>query len=296
LKIKPNAWASIRFRIHPLFIFVWVAASLAGMFIEATTLFVIILIHELGHVWTAISYGWHVEEIQLLPFGGVAKVREYGNITAWEEIVVALAGPLNNGLMVWMAYFFSSLGWWNEEWTNFFIRANIIIGLFNLLPILPLDGGKVLQCLLSLRIPYLKAIRLSIAAGFLFSIGLIIYGVGLPFLDKLNLNAIVIGGFLIYTNGHLLATAPVQKIRFLLHRQERCLKESDFGGDVTPLLVSSRYTVEHTLRLFRRGKYHLVYIIHKNGQVIGVLSEQKLLAAYFDQHIPNQPVSDLLSR
>jgi stage IV sporulation protein FB len=295
LKIKGSPWASIRIRIHPLFILIWALASLTGMFIEATTLFVIILIHELGHVWTAISYGWRVEEIQLLPFGGVAKVSEYGNITAWEEIVVALAGPINNGLMVWVAYFFSSIGWWSVEWTDFFIRANVIIGLFNLLPIQPLDGGKILQCLLSLWIPYVKAIRLSIAAGFLFSIGLMIYGFGLPFLNKIHLNAIVISGFLLFTNGHLLITAPIQKMRFLLHRYEWCRNPSNFLGDVVPLLVTSQHTVEHTLRLFRRGKYHLIYIIHKNGQIIGVLSEQKLLAAYFDEKVPNRSVSDLLT-
>lgn len=261
---------------------------------EAVTLLVIILIHEIGHIWTALSYGWRVEEVQLLPFGGVAKVNELGSTTAMEEMIVALAGPLNNGLMVWVAYFFSSLGWWDAEWTQFFIEANLFIGLFNLLPVLPLDGGKVLQCLLSLRLPYLKAIKLSILFGVVASIGLFIYGLGLPTLDQIHLNALLISAFLIYTNIALWVTTPVQHMRFLLHRKQWTRKAERWGGKALPLLASEQDSVAQTLRRLRRGSYHLIYVLNDRGNIEGVLTEQFILDAYLDRHLHHEPLSSCL--
>jgi stage IV sporulation protein FB len=261
------------------------------MFLEATTLFVIILIHEIGHIWTALSYGWRVEEVQLLPFGGVAKVNEHGSTTAAEEMIVALAGPLNNGLMVWVAYFFSSLGWWGNEWTHFFIQANLFIALFNLLPVLPLDGGKVLQCLLSLRFPYHQAIKLSIVISLLTSLGLLIYGLGLPLVNQIHLNAIIISVFLMYTNAQLWVTTPVQHMRFLLHRNLWCRQVSLSGRKANPILASVDDTVYETLRRFRRGDYHLVYVLDNQGNVEGVLTEQTLLEAYLEEGLPRERLS-----
>lgn len=295
MKTNLQAWTSIRFHVHPLFIIVWVIAALSGMFLEATTLFIIVLIHELGHVWTALSYGWRVEEIELLPFGGVAKVSEYGNVSAWEEIVVALAGPLNNGLMVWMAYFFSAAGWWGPEWTSFFIQANLMIGLFNLLPVLPLDGGKIAQAMLSLIMPYLKAVRLSIIMGFLCSSLLLIYGLGLPTLDKIHINAILIGVFLFYGNVYAFISVHVLKIRFFLHRQPWGEKQLELGGSSVPIIVSSNHTLEQTLKMFWRDRYHLIYIIDGDGNVQKVITEQGLIDAYLKGN-PSKKVFDLFVR
>jgi stage IV sporulation protein FB len=295
LKTNRTAWRSIRFRIHPLFVIVWVIAALSGMFLEATTLFVIVLIHELGHVWTAISYGWRVEEVELLPFGGVAKVSEYGNVSPWEEIVVAFAGPLNNGLMVWMAYFFSAAGWWGTEWTEFFIQANLMIGLFNLLPILPLDGGKIAQALLSLALPYMHAVRISIIIGFLCSCLLLIYGFGLPILDKIHINAITIGVFLFYGNVYALISLPILKIRFFLQRQHWGKTQLVQGGSSVPIYVSSNHTLEQTLKMFWRNRYHLVYLIDDMGKIRRVITEQSLIDAYFKGN-PGKKVFDLFVR
>jgi len=84
---------SVRFRVHPCFWLVVVPTVWSGYFLEVVTLFGLILIHELGHVSVARHFGWRMTEIELLPFGGVAKTDEWGTVPAKEEMLVAIAGP-----------------------------------------------------------------------------------------------------------------------------------------------------------------------------------------------------------
>jgi len=150
--IKPkkaawNVWFGVKYRIHPLFSIVLLLSVLTGYFIEIVTLFGIVLIHELGHVAAAKGFGWRVTEVQLLPFGGVAVVEEMGSVSVWQDIAVALAGPLQNFWMMPVGWVLTAIGVLPVEWGHYFIQANLLIALFNLLPVLPLDGGKVMRAL-----------------------------------------------------------------------------------------------------------------------------------------------------
>lgn len=124
-------WKGLRFRIHGLFWFVIFSSVVTGHFIEVTTLFVLVFIHELGHITVARSFGWRMTEIELLPFGGVARTDEWGTVPAREEIAVALAGPFHNVMMVLFGYLFCAWGWWSQAWMEYFIQGNALMAGFN---------------------------------------------------------------------------------------------------------------------------------------------------------------------
>ena len=92
-----------------------------------------------------------------MPFGGVAELEEHGNKSLKEELVVVIAGPIQHVWMMLVGYMLFEAGWLNTDLYYFFMWNNIIILAFNLLPIWPLDGGKVLFNVLSYRFPYLQA-------------------------------------------------------------------------------------------------------------------------------------------
>ena len=102
-------------------------------------------------------YNWRIKRIQLLPFGGVAELEEHGNKSLKEELVVVIAGSIQHVWMMLVGYMLFKAGWLNADLYYFFMWNNIIILAFNLLPIWPLDGGKVLFNVLSYRFPYLQA-------------------------------------------------------------------------------------------------------------------------------------------
>ena len=115
------------------------------------------LIHELGHLLAGLLMGMKPEKIELMPFGVSIsfkiKVEEYnkkikkGNILEIKKILVALAGPLTNFIIIVIASninidLFKAL---------IIIYTNFLIMIFNLLPIYPLDGGRILKGILHIN-------------------------------------------------------------------------------------------------------------------------------------------------
>lgn len=281
------------YRFHPLFVFMMGLSVVMGYYIELLTLFGIVVIHELGHVVAAQHYGWKVAEIQLLPFGGVAVIDEQGSVTAVEEIVVALAGPLQNALMIALALVMKSTALWSDGWVDYFVQANMWIALFNLLPILPLDGGKVLQALLSYRISYYHTLKLTIWMSIVMSGALLSMSIyNYPF-SGLNLNVLVIAVFLLATNGYSYRDMNYKFMRFLIGRHDQADRIVTRGGLVQPVVVRGERSVGQITKMFRRERYHLIYVLDENGLIRAVMPEHQLIQHIFIENRPTSAVSEL---
>lgn len=256
-----------------------------GGFIELITLFAIVLIHEMGHMSAALAFGIKVRSIQLLPFGGVVSIEDHGKLTPWKEIAIALAGPLQNGIMMGIGLTFMTVGFGDREFISYIVQGNMVIALFNLLPILPLDGGKILQALASRYFSYhwtlLWASRVSIVTSVvvvLYSLLPLVKGEGI-----IQLNILMIGIFLFYSNFVDYRNLPFRFMRFLMNREHVHSKYILNGDNAQPIMTDTAKHLENILRLFKREKYHLIYVVDKNGSVIAVMPEQRLISAYFSQ-------------
>jgi stage IV sporulation protein FB len=261
--------------------------------VEIITLFGIVLIHELGHVAAAKSFGWKIREVRLLPFGGVAVVDKAETVPAYEEIAVALAGPLQNAIMVAFAYVMKLTGV-HEAWWDYFIFANILIGLFNLLPIAPLDGGKLLQAFLSYLLPYQQVLVQMTYISLFFSLAMILVSLAYAFGPGVQLNLLIIGAFLLYSNWHDRRNIAIRHTRFLIDRPG---KAEDWIRNKSvlaqPIVVTGHRKISEILRMFMREKYHLIYVLNDQGKIQGVFPEQRMISAYFHDKHPECAVSEL---
>ena len=147
----------MRFRID-LKIFIFLIIFYFTKQIEIYTMIMLFaLIHELGHLLAGLLMGMKPEKIELMPFGVSIsfkiKVEEYnkkikkGNMLEIKKILVALAGPLTNFIIIIIASninidLFKAL---------IIIYTNFLIMIFNLLPIYPLDGGRILKGILHIN-------------------------------------------------------------------------------------------------------------------------------------------------
>ncbi|MGD8752975.1 MAG: site-2 protease family protein, partial [Anaerolineales bacterium] len=145
-------------------------------------LFVIVVLHELGHSVAAQNYGVPVKQIVLLPIGGVAQLGRFPEEPI-QEFVIAIAGPLVNfGLalvFLLVASLFQFGGVWENPFTmlerleslspmsifNYVFVSNLFLGIFNLIPAFPMDGGRVLRALLASRMNYARATSIAVAVG-----------------------------------------------------------------------------------------------------------------------------------
>ncbi len=281
------------YRFHPLFVIMMALSVVTGFYVELLTCFGIVVIHELGHVVAARYYGWEVIEVQLLPFGGVAVVEEHGSVTAWEEIVVALAGPLQNALMIIAALLMKSTSIWNDGWVDYFVQANVWIALFNLIPILPLDGGKVLQAIVSYRISYFYTLKITIWIS-LFMSGVLLSATIYNYSSSgINLNLLAIAIFLLTTNWYSYRNLNYKFIRFLIGRSSRADQLLSQGGLAQPIVVLGDLSITNITKMFRREKYHLIYVINENGSIQAVLPEHRVLHNILIERRPISAVSEL---
>jgi stage IV sporulation protein FB len=258
-------------------------SALTGHFAEIITLFGIVFIHELGHVTAAKHFGWRVREIQLTPFGGVAVTDESGSIPAREEAIVAVCGPLMNLLMIGFAYIMEALGVWTDAWKHYWTGANMTLLLFNLLPVLPLDGGKLLQSVFSLFIPYHRTLRITVMLSLLTSAAM--FGTAFSRIGsgELEFNLALIGSFLLYSNWHEWGTLPYRFIRFLMRRNARVAEWMRRGVMAKPILVKPMATLPEIVTKFMRERLHIVLVMDEGGKLLSVLPEEHCTAHYLEK-------------
>lgn len=140
----------IRYSVHPLFFVVGFYYALTGRIFAFLIYAFTAVIHETGHSVAAGRTGYRLNKITLTPFGAVAS----GNIEGlkfYDELFIAAAGPLVNlavGLL-FVAF------WWifpeTYAFTDLAAEANFTLAAVNLIPAYPLDGGRILSALLSLK-------------------------------------------------------------------------------------------------------------------------------------------------
>lgn len=151
-------------KLHPFFYFVVIIAVITGNFKNFIIFMSIILVHELGHILVGLLFKWKLEKIVVLPFGGLTVFNEYINRPILEELLVCLAGPLFQ-----IIYYFSVSPFINI--TN--IHYSLLF--FNLLPIVPLDGSKLLNLFLNKLFPFhLSHILSNVVSALILILGLFI--------------------------------------------------------------------------------------------------------------------------
>ncbi|MEK4437768.1 MULTISPECIES: M50 family metallopeptidase [Paenibacillus] len=276
----------VRISLHPFFVIIMLASLATGHFIELITLFAIVFIHECGHAAAAALLGCRVLSIQMLPFGGVAVIEDGGRLTAGREIIIALAGPLQNIVMVGITMLLQYANLGDPVFLAYIIQGNLLIALFNLLPVLPLDGGKIVQALVSLIAPYYTTLMWTYRISILCSTGVILFAIskwitgdyGLP------LNILLIGLFLFYSNVTDYRNVPYRFIRFLMNREGAFAYHASTGSLAQPIISFPAKPLDTILRLLKREKYHMVYVMNRQGRIMAVLPEQRIIGSYFKQN------------
>ena len=137
-------------------------------------LFACVLLHEFGHAFAAMGFGIRTPDITLLPIGGVARLSRIPE-EPWQELVVAIAGPMVNvvilAVLIFVMHTSAALDQpeYLESPTIGFldkiVYVNKMLILFNLIPAFPMDGGRILRALLAMAMPYARATQIAAWIG-----------------------------------------------------------------------------------------------------------------------------------
>lgn len=272
----------IPLRIHPLFSVTIVFSILTGSFIEILLLFSIVFVHEWGHITVAKAFHWKIRQIQILPFGGVAEVEEQVPPSK-EEVLVTLAGPLQNVMMMGIGYVMVETGVWSVSWGSYFIQSNFMIALFNLMPIPPLDGGKLMHVCLCYCMPYYQALKLTALIGMFLCTGMIGFSIYCMFISGIPLHLMIIAIFLFYSNWYSLKYFHYQFLRFLMSRLHSSFLRKRVSHLTRPIYANKYSKLSDIVKLLQRERSHLIYICNQAGKVTHILTEPQMVDWYFNQ-------------
>jgi len=150
----------------------------------AIFLFTSVLLHELAHSYFAKRYGVNIYSITLLLFGGVASMEIPKR--PGQEVKIAFAGPLTSLIissicLFTYSYIISPNPALSQNSVYLIIwiigSMNLVIGIFNLLPAFPMDGGRMLRSLFAMKMSYVKATHNAASIGKFVAILMAIYGI-----------------------------------------------------------------------------------------------------------------------
>lgn len=154
----------------------WLEGGVTGMLFNVGLIvlfFVCVILHELGHSLTARRYGVRTSRILLMPIGGMAELDQIPRQPS-AELLITVAGPAVNFTLVALLLPFAWQGFFGavevEEYSlagvvGQLCVANFIMGCFNLVPVFPMDGGRILRALLALKLTYLRATYWAVMVG-----------------------------------------------------------------------------------------------------------------------------------
>ncbi len=278
--------------VHPVFFAVLAAYALGGHLTQAILAFLAISLHELTHAVVAEGYGLDVERLELWPFGGVARVHGLGSQDPEVEVIVAVAGPVQNFLLA--AILWALQGAWGLDapLVHAFIAINLGLGALNLLPAEPLDGGRLARVYLARRLGRRRAEDLVRRAGRWLAGGMVaLCLIGLAF-GRIWLEPAMLAGFLYWASHRRERQSGYWMIRDLAIRPLRFLRRPIWPLD--DLAVRETTPIGQVMAVMRPMHYHRVSVLDGEFRRLGMLYEDDLVSA-FGRLGPEVPVGDLLS-
>ena len=140
----------IKFKIHPLTYIFILLSFITGYFKYIIYLMSLIYIHELGHITAGILLNWNIKIVVICPFGGMTYFDELQNRSMKEEFIIIILGP------IYQILFYLLLNYLNLK-TPLLTNINTFLLIFNLLPIFPLDGSKLVLLFLEKIFSFYKS-------------------------------------------------------------------------------------------------------------------------------------------
>ncbi|WP_088068341.1 M50 family metallopeptidase [Gottfriedia luciferensis] len=284
-----NKWLILpsKISVHPLYLLIACIGILTANFWSVLFVTIIIFFHELGHAIAATFFDWRINKITLLPFGGVVDLDEHGNRPTYEEFIVTISGPIQHLTLFIIAKFLFQLNFMPENLYSLFISFNVSILFFNLLPIWPLDGGKLIYQLFSVIFPFVKAHQYSLYSSFIF---LVLSSIITLLIQPTNITIWVCLLFLMvslwgeWKNRHFVV------IRFLM---ERFYGNKQYIQKIKSISLTKETKLFQVFSNFQKGyKYNVVFSLDRKTQQM--LDENELLHAYFTEKKATHSLEELI--
>jgi stage IV sporulation protein FB len=263
--------------LSPAVVVLAVAAVCYGHLAGVLLLSAAVFFHEAAHSVTATFLGYRLEEVRLYPLGGSVRIGGMSGLDPLRETLIALAGPAANVFLAIVTLLFSGLGLVPRQQAGYFIAINTVIFLFNLLPALPLDGGRVLRGILSCKYGIVGATKAVCFIGRIIAVLMFLFALSRGLQNPFEISMAAAAVFLYLAGAgerKMAASLMVSQVG----SKEGLLQKKGFLRSKT-FVAAYNASGKRVMGRFAPGYYHIVYVVGKNGEVLGKVSEQQVFNA-----------------
>ncbi|MCB2354306.1 M50 family metallopeptidase [Clostridium estertheticum] len=237
--------------------------------------FVFVFLHELMHYLTARILGFSGFDIEILPVGAVLKFKDLDEANAKEDLIISLSGPLLNLLLAFIFYILFII--FKRPYFDLICNSNLAIGIFNLIPAFPLDGGRVLRDILSFNNIYRRANEITIRVSMILgSIFMFIYFVSVS-ANRGNFNLGLISIFILISSIKEKERIVYLIMGYIIKKKYRFIKRGYVEN--RSISIFCEKSLLYVLGIIDKNKYNLFTVLDENMCVIETLYEEEIIEA-----------------
>jgi Zn-dependent protease len=252
-------------------------------------LFLCVLLHEFGHIFTARAFGVPTPYVTLLPIGGVAQLERIPE-EPWEEFLIAIAGPAVNVVIAGALIVFAhanprasaAMGIDDMQipMVDRLAALNLFLALFNLIPAFPMDGGRVLRAALASRIGFVRATERAASIG--------------------QFTAFVLGFIGLFHNPILVFVAIFVYLAAASEAHSVALRAVSRGVPVSQAMMSHFVTlqpdthIDEAVNVLLQTSQGTFPVVDGNGSFVGILDRANILQSV-KQAGPDARVADTMT-
>ncbi len=183
--------------------------------------YVSLSLHEIFHLLYAVKMKITVKRIVILPFGINIKITE--KLSSVNEVFLCASGPFGSGIITSFFLYLKYKGI-SFSYIDYIILSNASICLINIIPIYPLDGGRILRCILESKIGYYKAVTMSVCISEIFTFIICVFIFVSVLFSQFNVSIMVLCCFLIFSVSKEKTQVSISFSQLLLHSKEKMKK------------------------------------------------------------------------
>ncbi|HHW30308.1 MAG TPA: peptidase M50 [Clostridiaceae bacterium] len=292
LSIRIESKNKQRFLEINLLIFVTlILASFLEYFEEYALSYFSIMLHEGGHIVSAILMGKRVYGIKILPLGINAYIDE-GVLSSREKILMLLSGPFVNILLFLGLFLSAQMFRLDVEDIKFLLLMNVSLAVFNMIPVIPLDGGRILRELIAGKTGVFFAENLIRKKTFVISLLIIFAGIVQIILNPKNISLLIAGIYIFLLIISDKSEAALMNVKNIIFRRRRFLNKGIYPARGLVAVRSTRLI--EAMKKMDYDRFHFVYILDDNMRLLKILTEQEVIDGML-KYNPDITFGDLLA-
>ncbi len=242
-----------------------------------------IFLHEAAHAAVAALAGRMPGEIEISPLGAVLRLEDEARLPPFRRALMLAAGPAMTFALCFLSIRATAMGFLTAETGRLFFMSNLSILLMNLLPALPLDGGRLLALLLGCMCRPSTVRTVMRIIGSILGTAAIIGNVYISWTQGgWNLSLASAGCFLLYSAATGITTQAMAELRRFMDR--KIWLEKQGSAPCRNVAILSGQPLHHALRRLAPRCVTLFTLIEPGTMKrIGLMTEHQLIAAYLDR-------------